>query len=69
MNIIIDEKNIKLSKKISETNKKIYNRIDENRSINLADFSDYKTIDNKVKDLDLFCIKLIFSQNLLAAFL
>ena len=35
------------SKKIFETNRKIYNRIDEIWSYDLADFSDYKTSNNK----------------------
>ena len=45
--IFIDEINCTPPKKNYPTNKKIYNQIDEIWSIDLADFSDYKTINNK----------------------
>ena len=45
--IFIDEIYSKASKKIYETNKIIYNHIDEKWSIDLAGFSDYKALNNK----------------------
>ena len=45
--LFIDEIYCTLRKKNYETNKIIYNHIDEVRSIDLADFSDYKTLNKK----------------------
>ena len=45
--IFIDEIYSKPPKENYETNKIIYNHIDEIWSIDLADFSDYKTSNNK----------------------
>ena len=47
MKIPIDEKYSKTAKKNYETNKIIYNHIDEIWSIDLAGFSDCKTSNNK----------------------
>ena len=45
--IFIDEIYSKPPKKNYPTNKKVYNHIDEIWSIDLADFSDFKTSNNK----------------------
>ena len=45
--IFVDEIYSKAPKKNYETNKILYNHIDEIWSIDLADFSDYKTSNNK----------------------
>ena len=45
--IFVDEIYSKAPKKIYPTNKITYNSIDEIWSIDLADFSDYKTSNNK----------------------
>ena len=46
--IFIDEIHSKPSKKSYPTKKTIYNHIDEIWSIDLADFSEYRTVNNKV---------------------
>ena len=45
--IFINELYSKAPKKNYKTNKILYNHIDENWSIDLADFSDYKISNNK----------------------
>ena len=54
---------VKLRKKNYETNKIIYNNIDEMCSVDLADFSDHKTSNNKGYRY-LFIIIDNFSENL-----
>ena len=46
--IFIDEMYSSPPKKNYETNKKVYNLIEGIWSIDIADFSDYKTTNNKV---------------------
>ena len=45
--IFVDEIYSKQPRKSYPTNKKVYNSIDEIWSVDLADFSDYKTSNNK----------------------
>ena len=57
----IDERYSKPPKKNCPTNKTVYNNIDEIRSFDLADFSDYK-ISNKKGYRNIFVIFDIFSE-------